>query len=469
MSIMVSDLIEEIQDQIPAERLPGLFPALNRAIKTIAKKLYILESDLLLGELSVPIFASIDYAAATIGLLSGGNETSDTITDSADGFVTAGFQVGMPIGMNSALSGNLGPHRISSLVAGTITLDARESRLTTEAEGVYHAVYPPAYSSTYVKATTYLAGDTVPPGIDFTSAPWNATNPSTSLTGAAGNAAWKSAFFQVTNQCFHIKLSEAAVIARIYYENYHSSGANTNYGVKNFSFWGSNTEADFLDTAYANDGTWVELTADLSASQFDEHAAADAADPKYITSSNVTNYLYYRFKIADNWGYAANMAIRRLVLLEAATITSIADFGYMPDDFWGFVGEEPYIYGYKWPLKPLPDQATALLYTSPGTPNYYKLKNNRLYVYPGTSTDIIIKGDYWKKPPALSTMNDYVPWNEQFDDVISEYLSKVLIAGVASSDAALHEFLNESVSLITSKRSGKAPVKMPGGINYDLY
>jgi hypothetical protein len=287
MAIMVSDLIEEIQDQIPAERLPGLFPALNRAIKTIAKKLYILESDLLLGELSVPIFASIDYAAATIGFSSGGNESGDTIVDSASGFVTAGFQADMPIETDSAL--NAGPHRITSVIAGTIALDDRESRLTTAAEG-----------------------------------------------------------------------------------------------------------------------------------------------------SDVT-------------------------------ITSIADFGFLPDDFWGFVGEEPYIDGYVWTLKPLPNQLTALAYTSAGTPSYYKLKNNRIYVYPGTSTDITIKGDYWKKPPALSTMNDYVPWNEQFDDAISEYLSKVLIAGVASTDAALHEFLNESVSLITSKRSGKAPVKMPGGINYDLY
>jgi hypothetical protein len=289
VSITVSELIEEIQDQIPAEKLPSLFPALNRAIKTIAKKLYLLESDLLLGELAVPLFASIDYTASTIAFASGGNETADIITDSASGFAAEGFQADMPIETDSATSANIGPHRIASVAAATLNLDARESVLTTEAAG------------------------------------------------------------------------------------------------------------------------------------------------------------------------------------SSITITSVADFGYMPDDFWGFVGEEPYIDGYTWTLKPLPNQLTALAYTSAGTPNWYKLKNNRLYVYPATSADITIKGDYWKKPQMLSAMNDYIPWNEQFDDAISEYLSRVLIAGVAASDESLHVFLNESVALITSKRSRKAPNVMPGGINYDLY
>lgn len=289
MSTTVSELIEEIQDSIPEGKLPNLFPALNRAIKTIAKKLYILESDLLLGELAVSLFASVDYTAATLAFASGGNETADTITDSASGFVAEGFRVDMPIEADSSVSGNSGPHRITSVAAATINLDARESVLTTEAAG------------------------------------------------------------------------------------------------------------------------------------------------------------------------------------SSITITSVADFGYMPDDFWGFIGEDPYMDGYMRTMLPLPNQQTALANTSAGTPSYYKLKNNRLYVYPGTSSDITIKGDYWKKPQALSAMNDYVPWNEQFDDVISEYLSKVLIAGVAASDEALHVFLNESVALITSKRSRRAPSLMPAGINYDIY
>lgn len=182
------------------------------------------------------------------------------------------------------------------------------------------SIYPPAYSSTYVKATTSLDDD---------HAPDDAVNPANLLTGITTNRTWVSAFFAVTNQAFHIKLSEAAAIGRIYYENFHTLGAHTDIGAKNFTFWGSNTEADFLDTVYANDGTWVNITADLSASQFDQHAASDAADPKYITSSNVTNYLYYRFKIADNWGDGGNMGLRRIEL--QATVTAAYKLDY-PDE-----------------------------------------------------------------------------------------------------------------------------------------
>lgn len=286
MSTTVSELIEEIQEAIPEKSLPNLFPALNRAIQMIAKRLYVLESDVLLGVLNVGIYASIDYTADTIAFVSGGNETADTLTDSASGLVTEGFVAGMPIETDSSATGNAGPHRIYSVAAATINLDARESTLTTAAAG-----------------------------------------------------------------------------------------------------------------------------------------------------SDVT-------------------------------ITSVADFGYLPDDFWGFTGERPYIDGYTWTLLPLPNQQTALAYTSAGVPKFYKLKDNRLYVYPGTGTDITIKGDYWRKPARITAMNDYIPWNEQFDDAIAEYLSKVLIAGIAASDLNLKEYLYDAVSLVASKRGHKAPVSMPGGLNY---
>jgi len=187
---------------------------------------------------------------------------------------------------------------------------------TQWAEG-FLSIYPPAYSSAYVKATEESNGF----------AAYQATNPTTSLIGATGvvpGVAWMTNYGTVTNQSFHFQLSMAAAIARIYCENFHTLGASTDRGVKNFTFWGSNTEADFLDTVYANDGTWVDITADLSASQFAQHAAANAADPQYITSSNVTSYLYYRFKFADNWGSSGAfglMGVRRIELQVAVTKT----------------------------------------------------------------------------------------------------------------------------------------------------
>lgn len=285
MATTVSDLIEEIQDMIPEERLPNLFPALNRAIRTIAKRLFVLGSDLVISEMSVSLFASIDYTASTIAFVSGGLETADTITDTASQFVVEAFMADMPIETNS--TGNEGPSRIYSVAAGVINLDARESVVTAAAAG------------TSVK------------------------------------------------------------------------------------------------------------------------------------------------------------------------ITSLADFGYLPDDFWGLV-DKPYIDGYTWPLEPLPNQSTKLIYASnSGTPRYYELKGNRLYVTPAAGTDVTIKGDYWKKPTALTGMDDYVPWNELFDDAIEEYLSRVLIAGVAVTDADLKSYISGAVDMVTPKRSKKAPAQMPGGIRWN--
>jgi hypothetical protein len=118
-SIKLSELIDEMGGRLPAEKLPNLIPVVNRAIMILAKRLYLYESDLIKGELAIPVFASIDYTASTIVFVSGG-ESADTITDSAGQFLIEGFAVGMPI--YSDVSGNTSDVRIESVTANTITL-----------------------------------------------------------------------------------------------------------------------------------------------------------------------------------------------------------------------------------------------------------------------------------------------------------------------------------------------------------
>lgn len=173
---------------------------------------------------------------------------------------------------------------------------------------IYTSQYPPVQSDTYVKSTT-----------KYGSAYWAyfATDPTKLLTGAWGSNAWVSEFGVNTNQRFHIDLGSTKIIRRIYYENSHTSGVETDVGVKNFTFWGSNTEADFLELTYAEDGTWVDLTLLLYRTTFDEHSEADEADPKYILIMNATAYRYYAFKFADNYGDATRIGVRRIELQEA--------------------------------------------------------------------------------------------------------------------------------------------------------
>jgi len=128
----VADIMDELQDRIPKERIGSLFPALNRAVGLLAKRLYLLKSDLVIGELAVNIYAQEIYTAATIAFVNGKSEAVDTITDSAAQFIAEGFEEDMPITTNC--SGNAGPFRISSVAVGTLTLHPN-SAITAQIAG----------------------------------------------------------------------------------------------------------------------------------------------------------------------------------------------------------------------------------------------------------------------------------------------------------------------------------------------
>lgn len=153
------------------------------------------------------------------------------------------------------------------------------------------------------------------------------------------------------------------------------------------------------------------------------------------------------------------------------TITSANDFGYLPADFWGFVGR-PYVSGYKDPLYPLPGQHTQLFYSNAtgvntGTPTYYKLQGDKLRILPATGTDITIKGDYFQKPTKLTDLNDETPFNGVLDDALSEYLLMVLGGDAPAAASALQEMLFSAVDLIVPKRSIKGPEYEVHGIQWN--
>jgi len=153
----------------------------------------------------------------------------------------------------------------------------------------FNSLYPPAHNSTYVKAT----------GEQSTYECWRATNPANSLTGSWTNNAWLADSSGTSNRRFHIDLGSALIVTRIYYENSHSSGGSTTYAAKNFTLWGSNSAAAFADLTYGTDTNWTQIG---GAYQFDQHVAADQADPKYISITNTTAYRYYAIKISDTLG-----------------------------------------------------------------------------------------------------------------------------------------------------------------------
>ena len=174
--------------------------------------------------------------------------------------------------------------------------------LTASATG-YAGQYPPAYSPAYVKATSEFNG---------TLAPHLATDPSLLLTGTQVDRQWDTTWGTKTNQRFHIDLGEEKLISRIYYQNGHISGSYTDRGAKTFTLWGSNNPTSFNTLTYATDTGWTQIDT-LSVTTFDQHAASNASDPKYITVNAEAKYRYYAFKIADNWG-GSLMSIRHIEL-----------------------------------------------------------------------------------------------------------------------------------------------------------
>jgi len=171
----------------------------------------------------------------------------------------------------------------------------------------YTSQYPPAQSGDYVKSTSLYS-------TDFN--PWFCTDPALLLTGGVSNNCWlsKNGAAGYANNRFHIDLGSAKIIKRIYYENHHNSGAGTDQGVYNITFWGSNTGAGtFDDLVWENDEGWTQLS--IAQSTFDQHVALNEADPKYILVTNSTAYRYYAFKFADNYKAGDNyMGVRRIEL-----------------------------------------------------------------------------------------------------------------------------------------------------------
>jgi len=153
----------------------------------------------------------------------------------------------------------------------------------------------------YVKATSRASGYM----------PGHACLSDTLLIGSAAAAAWISASGQVTNQRFHIDLSKAVIVKRLYYENFHATGVNTDAGVNAYILQGSNNATAFATLTYATDTNWTEI----ETGTFDEHAATNTEDPNYIElADNVTAYRYYALKFATNHGDASYMGVRRIEL-----------------------------------------------------------------------------------------------------------------------------------------------------------
>jgi hypothetical protein len=142
-------------------------------------------------------------------------------------------------------------------------------------------------------------------------------------------------------------------------------------------------------------------------------------------------------------------------------ITSDDSVGYLPSDFWG-LKDKPYISGKKYPLLPLPSVDVALQYTT-GDPIYYKIRGLSIYVTPHTGSNYTIIADYFKRPTALTAVTDTVPFNELFDDMIAEYVTRYFRGKPTGIEYQMLEgMIHDGVDLIASKYDKVAPPTTSG-------
>lgn len=174
-------------------------------------------------------------------------------------------------------------------------------------ELTYTAVYPPAYSSTYVKATTTT----------YDMDPHKTVDPSQPLTGDAYPYCWMSNSGQVTYQRFHVDFGAAKSIGKIEYCNYHNAGYNTNRGAQSFTLQGSNTAGSFAELTYATDTGWTAI-AKSPASLVRHTEAYNDSIINTITITSPSAYRYYALKLASNYGDGSYLGIRRLKFYEAS-------------------------------------------------------------------------------------------------------------------------------------------------------
>ena len=160
-------------------------------------------------------------------------------------------------------------------------------------------------------------------------------------------------------------------------------------------------------------------------------------------------------------------AVTTEALGSAVTLTSEDAFGYLPADFWGLWGQ-PYIEGKSTTLIPLPGVEAEIQFAGTGVPYYYKIRGNRIYVAPHTSTDYTIIADYFQKPATIENTTDYLPWDDLFNDIIYEIVINLFKkSGIMVPE--LQAIFTGAIDLIAVKRGKKAPRQFPRGIDYSNY
>jgi len=155
----------------------------------------------------------------------------------------------------------------------------------------------------------------------------------------------------------------------------------------------------------------------------------------------------------------------------AVTVTADSSSASLPSDYWGMI-DWPYVVGKTNRLEQLPNLETRLTYSSNSSPIYFDIKGQTIYLYPGTSSEIVIGGDYWAMPTAITALTATVPFNELFDEAIIEALCNTPITETGrnpSEGVIMKTIIDKVVDEIAPYRDKKSPIRVEDNLNFDEY
>lgn len=133
-------------------------------------------------------------------------------------------------------------------------------------------------------------------------------DPNRLLTGTWSGIQWLSLGGQVTNQKFNVTLPEPTVPRRIKIDNSHSNGGSYNTGVKDVTFYGTNSEVAFNNVDYDD---ITDLT-EIGTLEIRMHGAVNAADTTWYDLDGREPFKYMVLRCATNHGNTSYMGIRSI-------------------------------------------------------------------------------------------------------------------------------------------------------------
>jgi hypothetical protein len=420
---LYNDLKYWIGDEVDAISL------INMAIRFIAKRLYVLRSEIIVDIMEIPIYAQVSSPAFT-----NLSFASSSGTISLPNLLTNGNFETLGAGGQDVFGGDWSESwGTGTTEAETVNVHSGSYavKMSGNGQGVSQAITTGFSVGESLTLNFWTRGDGTYAGRYSITRPFLSDIVSLVTTGISGTA------YQEVTVTFTVPAATTQININLYPPSNVSGTAYFD------DVWlGGSTNAGFYNSGFRSE---MSITTD---------SIVNPGPFRIFAVTNEMITVYPEDSLIDE-------------IPSSSIICNDSSFGFLPIDFWGLV-DDPYLNGRTWYLIPLPGTKVGIQYQDAGVPIYYKIRGDKFYVTPKTSEDFTIKADYFYKPTTIQNTTDTLPWNDIFNDIIYE----LVIAYFKKSGILLPDIIaaiNSGIDAVAVRRGRKAPHESMRGIVYEDY